>query len=47
MKGAVLALPFLTTFMDKVATFSLVDGISMQVDSNLITFIDQSLSSQF
>ncbi|CAF2750096.1 unnamed protein product [Rotaria sp. Silwood2] len=29
-KGAILALPFLTTFMDKIATISLVDGTSMQ-----------------
>jgi len=29
-KGAVFALPFLTTFMDKIATLSLVDGTSMQ-----------------
>ncbi|CAF0911236.1 unnamed protein product [Rotaria sordida] len=29
-RGAILALPFLTTFMDKIATISLVDGTSMQ-----------------
>jgi len=31
-KGAVFVLPFVTTFMDKIATLSLVDGTSMQVD---------------
>jgi len=31
-KGAVFTLPFLTTFMDKIGTLSLVDGTSMQVD---------------
>ncbi len=31
LKGAVFVLPFLTTFMDRIATLSLVDGTSMQV----------------
>ncbi|CAF4299418.1 unnamed protein product, partial [Adineta steineri] len=30
LKGAIFALPFLTTFMDRITTLSLVDGISMQ-----------------
>ncbi|CAF1332628.1 unnamed protein product [Rotaria magnacalcarata] len=29
-KGAIFALPFLATFMDKIATISFVDGTSMQ-----------------
>ncbi|CAF1064594.1 unnamed protein product [Adineta steineri] len=36
LKGAIFALPFLTTFMDRITTLSLVDGISMQTKSNEI-----------